>query len=58
MTSWRKGDTVREAETLYNRMQELESAFMPEFWNGVLLRFHAVSKALQEEKMDLEHVHI
>ena len=39
-------------------MQELEFAFMLEFWYDVFLRLHEVNEALQEEKMNLKYVRI
>ena len=55
-----KGDinTRREAKILSYPTQELKFAFMLEFCNDVLLRFHAVDKALQEVEIDLKHAHI
>ncbi|XP_065683426.1 uncharacterized protein LOC136096172 [Hydra vulgaris] len=49
-----KRDTRREAENIVKKMQELEFAFMLDFWKEVLQHFHRVSQALQKEHVNLK----
>uniref|UniRef100_A0A674J5Q6 HAT C-terminal dimerisation domain-containing protein n=1 Tax=Terrapene triunguis TaxID=2587831 RepID=A0A674J5Q6_9SAUR len=49
-----KGETIREAENIANKMQELEFVFMLTMWNEILQHFYHTSQALQEKELDLK----
>lgn len=48
-----KGETRREAGNIRDKMEELEFVIMLEFWNDILNKFHVISKALQDEQLNL-----
>ncbi len=48
-----KKETRNEASGLRAMMDKLETAFMAQFWNTILERFHATSVCLQKSDMDL-----
>ena len=49
-----KGNCRREAENSSNKMQKFKFAFMFIFFVEILLQFHSVSQALQNEKVILK----
>jgi hypothetical protein len=49
-----KEETIREAENLANKMQELAFVFMFTKWNEVLQHFHLTNQSLQEKELDLK----
>uniref|UniRef100_A0A8C3HPZ8 Uncharacterized protein n=1 Tax=Chrysemys picta bellii TaxID=8478 RepID=A0A8C3HPZ8_CHRPI len=49
-----RGETIREAENIANKMQELEFVFMLTMWNEILQHFCHTSQALQEKELDLK----
>ena len=46
-----KGDTRRKAGNLPDNKEELEFAFILEFWSDILERFQKTSKSLQAEQI-------
>uniref|UniRef100_A0A672HX76 TTF-type domain-containing protein n=1 Tax=Salarias fasciatus TaxID=181472 RepID=A0A672HX76_SALFA len=48
-----KRDTRSEASALAEKLNKLEIAFMANFWNTILTRFHLTSLQLQKEDMEL-----
>ncbi|KAL1474913.1 hypothetical protein MTO96_020435 [Rhipicephalus appendiculatus] len=48
-----RAETKHEAKSLLKAMSTLETALMAEFWNRVLQRFNATSKALQSPTVSL-----
>ncbi|KZS03460.1 Zinc finger MYM-type-like protein [Daphnia magna] len=48
--------TSHEAESLSNKMDKLETAFLRTFWNDILTRYNTVSKTLQGTDVDLSVV--
>ena len=49
-----KGDSGREANIIFDKMQELEFVFMLHFWNDILQNFRRVSKVLQNEDANIK----
>ena len=49
-----KGDARREANNIADKIQEIESAFMLNFWNETLQNFHWVSQVLQKKDVNLK----
>ena len=50
----KKGEARKEAESIANKMHELEFAFMLNFWGEILQNFHRVSQYLQSEDVNLQ----
>lgn len=48
-----RAETKHEAKYLLKAISTLETELMSEFWNRVLQRFNATSKALQSPKLSL-----
>ena len=46
-----KGDARREAETIKEKMEELELVLMLEFWDNVLQRFKKTNATLQNQQI-------
>lgn len=51
--SSQKGETIRDAGAISDKMQELEFTLMLVLWNEILGHFHAVSKTLQNPSLNL-----
>ena len=48
-----KGDTIKEANNIAEKMQELEFAFMLCFWCEILIKFRNTSQTLQSKTLNL-----
>ena len=48
------GGTRNEADSLYQRMKQLETAFLCVLWQEILSRFNETSKSLQAVKVDIK----